>query len=88
MATGDRQPAVDATATSALWETMGRPQKILAPMVDASELAFRTLTRRHGADLCVTPMFSAKKFASEPAYREAHGFGEGSLDGSAEDRPL
>lgn len=34
---------------------------IVAPMVDASDLAFRMLCRAYNADACFTPMFYADK---------------------------
>ena len=42
------------------WHDLGNPQKVLAPMVGASERAFRMLCRRHGCDLAVTPMIHAR----------------------------
>lgn len=44
---------------------------ILAPMVGASELAFRQLVRRYSPPglLAYTPMMNADRFATEPAYR-------------------
>ena len=44
------------------WHDLGNPQKVLAPMVGASERAFRMLCRRHGCDLAVTPMIHARLF--------------------------
>lgn len=38
------------------FRAMGSPTTICAPMVDASELAFRMLVRRYGAQLAYTPM--------------------------------
>jgi tRNA-dihydrouridine synthase 1 len=57
-------------------------QYILAPMVGASELPFRLLCRKYGAQLCYTPMMSATQFVRDAAYRQAE------LQTISEDRPL
>jgi tRNA-dihydrouridine synthase 1 len=45
---------------------------ILAPMVGASELPFRLLCRRYGADVCYTPMMDATQFACSASYRAGY----------------
>jgi len=44
-------------------------RNVCAPMVGASELAFRLLCRRYGTDLCYTPMMDANQFVENESYR-------------------
>ena len=54
------------------WRSIGSPQFVAAPMVDASGLAFRLLCREFGIALAYTPMLNAKLMVSEPAYVKRH----------------
>ena len=47
---------------------LGSPRKVVAPMVDQSDLAFRTLTRRYGAELCFTQMYNANSMVNALDY--------------------
>ena len=59
-------------------------ERVAAPMVKCSDLAFRLLCRRYGATLCYTEMFFADQFVASAEYRDAVFFSQL----SPEDRPL
>eukprot|EP00794_Sanderia_malayensis_P009398 gene9398-10386_t len=63
-------------------KVFGRPKCVLAPMVDQSELAWRMLSRKYGADLCFTPMWHAGVFIRDANYRKD------ALHSCPGDRPL
>uniref|UniRef100_A0A8C4U262 tRNA-dihydrouridine(20a/20b) synthase [NAD(P)+]-like n=1 Tax=Falco tinnunculus TaxID=100819 RepID=A0A8C4U262_FALTI len=49
----------------------GQVVKICAPMVRYSKLAFRTLVRKYGCDLCYTPMIVAADFVRSAKARDS-----------------
>ena len=55
---------------------------VVGPMVGASDLAFRMLCRRHGADVCYTEMIFSQRLCDDDEYRERK------LRTTAKDRPL
>lgn len=65
-----------------LFKKMNSPKFVMAPMVDASELPFRMLGRKYGADLCYTPMMHSAKFTESVKYRKEN------FTTCKEDRPL
>ncbi|KHJ47737.1 dihydrouridine synthase [Trichuris suis] len=73
---------MDGQNSWSLYDRLGRPKLVVAPMVNQSELPWRMLCRRHGADLCYSPMFHALLFAQQSAYRAEN------FVTCPEDRPL
>lgn len=51
------------------WRKLGQPKLIVAPMVDCSELPFRMLCRKYGAQAAYTPMLHARIFSENEKYR-------------------
>uniref|UniRef100_A0A0N5BTJ8 tRNA-dihydrouridine(16/17) synthase [NAD(P)(+)] n=1 Tax=Strongyloides papillosus TaxID=174720 RepID=A0A0N5BTJ8_STREA len=57
-------------------------KKVVAPMVDQSELAFRMFLLDNGSDLCYSPMLHAHLFTNNATYRAT------ALSSCPKDRPL
>lgn len=64
------------------WNKLGAPKFIVAPMVDNSELPFRMLCRKYGAQAAYTPMLHSRIFSETPKYRNSE------FTTCKEDRPL
>ncbi|KAJ7944455.1 tRNA-dihydrouridine synthase [Quillaja saponaria] len=64
------------------WNKLGRPKLIVAPMVDNSELPFRMLCRKYGAEAAYTPMLHSRIFTENEKYRNEE------FTTCKEDRPL
>jgi tRNA-dihydrouridine synthase 4 len=63
--------SLGSASVSPISKSMSLPthSRIVAPMVGGSELAFRLLCRRYGADLAYTPMMNSERFAVDEEYR-------------------
>ena len=69
-----------------LFNKLGKPTKIVAPMVDGSELGWRIMSRRYGAELCYSPMLHSRLFSQDKKFRDQFLC---EMDGNPEiDRPL
>ncbi|KAG8367089.1 hypothetical protein BUALT_Bualt16G0036400 [Buddleja alternifolia] len=64
------------------WNKLGRPKLVVAPMVDNSELPFRMLCRKYGAEAAYTPMLHSRIFTETEKYRSQE------FTTCEEDRPL
>lgn len=62
---------------------LNSPKRILAPMVDHSEYAWRLLSKRYNTDLVFTPMMHSKHFVDQPKSYPARNYVTGPGD-----RPL
>lgn len=64
------------------YKKIGSPKYFVAPMVEQSELPYRMLCRKYGAQVCYTPMFHSRLFVQNKTYRK------NMFTPCKEDRPL
>ncbi|KAL8229228.1 hypothetical protein R6Q57_014128 [Mikania cordata] len=64
------------------WIKLKQPKLIVAPMYDGSELPFRMLCRKYGAEAAYTPMLHSRSFAESNKFRSRE------FSTCQEDRPL
>ncbi|XP_071702847.1 uncharacterized protein [Rutidosis leptorrhynchoides] len=64
------------------WRKLNQPKLIVAPMYDGSELPFRMLCRKYGAEAAYTPMLHSRTFAQSKKFRKRE------FTTCKEDRPL
>ncbi|CAN8063990.1 unnamed protein product [Agarophyton chilense] len=76
------QNAMERSSAWDHWKKLASPRYVVAPMVDASELPFRDLCRRYGANLAYTPMLHSASFVRDSKYRAEH------FTTHQQDRPL
>eukprot|EP01031_Cornospumella_fuschlensis_P024484 gene24484-29593_t len=57
------------SGASCLWETLGKPRFIAAPMVDHSSLPWRVFLHQQGVHLCYSQMVNANSYLQSAAYR-------------------
>ncbi|GBG83067.1 hypothetical protein CBR_g36684 [Chara braunii] len=69
---GGGHEAAHAAEAWAHFRKLGSPWRHVAPMVDQSELPFRMLCRKYGADAAYTPMLHSRLFVENAKYRREH----------------
>ena len=69
------------------WESIGSPRFVSAPMVSASDLAFRLQVRKHGVQLAFSPMMNSRILSNELA-SDLYISKVFSTTGDSRDRPL
>lgn len=63
---------VNAEKLDEFYNIISESKLVVAPMVEQSELAWRILSRKFGAELTFTPMLHAKIFNDSLKYRQEH----------------
>jgi tRNA-dihydrouridine synthase 1 len=67
--TRDRIRELKLYTSTSFYDSIGSPKFISAPMVDQSNLAWRILVRKNGADLAFAQMMHARNFVNDKKYR-------------------